>query len=638
MKKSISKTAISLISILVLAGCGDKTSTSASDKATTSSDAGVTTDNISESTSESSEPETVLPTESLTDAMFAELQAGYSVDYNFYRTYADNSSGSTFNVKANGSDSGFSYEYWYLKDGAYKKTKSENLCIKEGDEGNITYKTSLWLNNTIHYVALTETDDIDQSEYEVVWEYSGYKNVFLNLSASDFTKEDDNTFTLSAAKCTEYTLELETQLYSPEDLYMPSTDVASFKLKTNGDRITGFTLDCVAGTATDGTMVSSNSSGKFTKLGKDCYQPVKTIQGEEKEEFNAILNELKGVNGKQNWEMTQTQSQFNYETENRIELGTMKFKVQDGNKAHWSYYNTNGRKTSDYGYFDYDGTEEEFKNHRQGVIQIRDNYYKDVYVYNGTMADYLPSFDMSSLLFEKDTEASVNGKIVYRLNRDIEISTDNSSTFFTPEEMDSYRDRIICLSVTKDGDTITIRNSTDETGKEESGLILNCEFTNIGKVNDLYTSENLKESAEGLTWTDFLSRNEENYDTVIATYGEENINSIPLLDEGYTNIYVDMESSTSPVFSVYTYDEETNEKLVNEMATKLVDAGFNKYQSGTDSSTKEPIYGYRKNVQISVRGTKKTYSMNVALDTWWNGNKGYEYGLFYITLSLSAAV
>lgn len=611
---------------MLLAGCDNKTSE------LPKTDGPVTTDKTPETNTPSSEPEsTVLPTAALTDEMMAGIKVGYTADFRFTITYEGGGSGTSYHYVSSCGLDGYTYDAYYLDDGVEKHTSNVHIESKEGD--TFAYDASLGLDNTVWYKTLTEEDPLSHEEYDVEWADAGYSNFFSSLSASDFTKEDDNTFVLSSEKASELKYSISRQLFSPYDLYSVKTDPKSFKLKTNGNNIVGFELEFLPYSSYD-SISYYKSSGTFTQFGANAFEKLKPIEGEAKPELDAILNELKGVDGKQNYEIHQTQSKYDIDLKRMVSMGEMDFKVQDGDKSHWIYRNTAGKRTADYGY--YAQKDEEGNDCKRGAIQIGENYYNDIYLYEGSMKDYLPSFNFSSVLFEKDTEASVNGKVVYRLRKDFNISLDNNSTFFTPEEMDSYRDRLMYVTISKEGETINIRNSTGENGEEKTGLILNCEYTNIGKVTGLFSPEHMKETVDDLKWTDLLSRNEATKDSIVSCYTAEVLDSIPTLGGTWSNIYVEASSGSTPIFYVYTYEETTNNELMEDMKTKLANAGFASYTPSSLTEAQKTHAFFRKNVDITNKGKTRTYSLNIELTPWWNSQ--LLNGQFQISLSLSAAV
>ena len=577
------------------------------------------TESESSSSSSSSSSAPLLPTEALTEAMFAPLQKGFSVEYKTKKTYTDGGTGSEYRFQCEAGLDGYNYKRFYLKDAQYKPATIHYEKRKDpNDNLDYVYETSLSLDNTILANKLVLTDKNDFSEYNPEWDYSGFGVVFNELTVSDFTKVDDNTFSLNADKITDdISNSLLIQLYSADDFYLPSSNVKTFNLKTNGDQIVGFSLDCYPYVSSDSTT-NYHSEGSFLSLGENSYKKITPYEGETKPELEEIFSSLRGEDNKSNYRMEQTQYAFDYNSESMKFLGTMEWTVQDGDKAYWLYRDPTGKKTSDYGYYKVTDEDEEGK---QGVVKMGDYYYKD-YIYQGTMQNYLPKFQMSSKLFEKDEAKSTNGKIVYNLNKNIEISLDNNSAFFTPEEMDSYRDRIIFLSVTKEGDTVTIRNSTDDSGKEEDGLILNCEFTDIGKVTGLFAENTLKDDASGLKWSDFLSRNEANSEAVKKVYGDS-LDLAPTFGSFPVDIRTDFTngSAASPLFYGMVYDESKAKEIITQTSTKYEEAGFTD-ETPADDETGSKVFS--KTVTVPGRGSKtQEKKMTVTLSNYWNSIQKY---------------
>ncbi len=613
--------------LLLMVACSENKDTSKDSGNTNSEQPTSTEKSDSSSSSSSATEEKILPTDSLTDEMMIDIKLGYSADFSFQIKYADGTSGSSYHYVTHSGLDGFSYEAFYNKSGTEKRTSYVNIETKDDD--GYAYDASLGLDNTIWYKHLTGTDSLTNEEYDVEWDDAGYSDVFASLNASDFTKEDDNTFVLNSDKASEYSYSIANQFFSPYYLYSPKSDPKFFKLKTNGDKIVGYELEYLPYTSYDSVSYYT-SSGKFTEVGASAFQKLEPVKGETKPELEAILNKLKGVDGKQNYQIKQTQSQYDFQTEQMVAMGELDITVQDGDKAHWAYKNTSGKQTNDYGY--YAEKADDGSDCRRGVIQIGDNYYNDVYLYSGSMKDYLPSFNISSVFFDKDTSASTDGKVVYRLNKSYDISLDNDSTLFTPEEVDSYRDRIIYLTIIEEGDTITIRNATG--ADEKDGLILNCEFTNIGKVTGLFAEDHMKETVDDLKWTDLI-RDESAKSSIVSNYTADVLDSIPTLGGTWANINVDASDATKPVFGVYTYDQDTNSELKTEMETKLTEAGFAAYTPSSTTDSQKSSSFYRKNVEITRKTQTKTYSLNVELRPWWNNQLSY--GLFQICLSITSA-
>ena len=640
MKKSKSSLFL-LSSILFLTSCGGTSTSSTSSTAPTSTvvptsntEKTDTTNNsnsnagTTDTTSNTTTTKTPDPTDSLTEAMYADYKLGYSASYVAERLYVGDTKASYTQFDVESTTHKFKYSKASKNDAGnfvkYGKTKYY-WAVEDKDGTLMTMDASLGLDNKIWLKQVTEEDTITNTEFDLEWEYSYYENVLANFDYTDFTKKDSNTFVLSNEKTKANSDALKTQLYSPYSTYLPSSDVNYFALKTDGDSIVGFELTCETYTSSSSTATYS-CSGTFTGKGANAYTDVKTITNDDNPELDSILNELKVYN----WKITQTQSQYDYNTSKMNPLGTMYITVGDnGDKEYWEYYNTNGKRTQSYGYKKYVDSETNTES-KLGIVKIGDYYYEDMYLYTGTMSTKMPSFNMSSKFFKKDTAASINGKIVYTLDESIEISDDNVTTgLITPETMRQYDDRIVHLTITKNGDTITLRNSTSNAGDESTGLIMNCEYSNIGGVTNFMDDTTMKSSLEGLKWSDLIERNEENYDSITATFGKDNLDSIPLVDDKHANIYVD-HASKGTTFYFTTYDLTDMNELFTEYKTKLANAGFT---AQTDKTNTETDCFYVK-TGITIAGSKgRTYTADLVVEvtTWWNSIQ--KWGQFQVTLT-----
>lgn len=586
--------------------------------------------NTGSNTNTPSTPKEPTPTEALTEDMFASFKEGYVVSYGATKQYLDGSEPSTQYYKAESTADKYRYETYTKKDGVNLKKYGKTNYYHAVEENGIlyTYQVSLGLDNTVHSQVVTEEDDFTHQDFNLEWEYSYFGNVLANFSVADFSKKDSNTFVLSADKTAENSYALKTQFFAPNSLYLPGSDCNYFALKTDGDSIVGFELTCKTYTAID-VAASFSSSGTFEASGADSFEDLKTLTGATNPEFDAIMAKLKTYN----WNLTQTQSQYDYSSESMNALGTMYITSADnGSKEYWEYYNTDNKRTSAYGYMDYTDHNDPENTGKLGVVKIGDYYYQDTYLYSGSMREKMPSFNLDSRFFKKDTAASVNGKKVYKIDPTIEISDENYATeYITPENMRAYKDRLINITVTEDGDTITLRNTTSSGEEDSSGLIMNCEYKNIGKVTGFMDETSLKDSVAGLKWSDLISVNEASCDSILAVFGQDNIDSLPIIDDRYANIYVDVSNSTSkPIFYIYVYDEDELNGLMTSYGEKLIASGLEVDTSETASDT--TTYYVKHNVSIKGnRGQTYVGDLSVSLSKYYNSIQ--DWGQFQIQLS-----
>lgn len=636
----LKKTSLFLLATLLLTGCNKSNSTSTnsvnsnsnatSTKQSESINSNKNTDSTSKdstSKSDTSTSRTPDPTESLTADMYADFKLGYSATFISNKIYTE---GKPSSNKFDTASTALKYRYTKYSYGNNNKFSqvgtTKYYWAVERDGKTMTDDVSLSFDNTLRHKAYTEQDTVTLDNFEVQWQYTYFANVLANFESTDFSKKDSNTFVLSSSKTKDYSDQLKTQFFSPYSTNLPSSDTNYFALKTDGDTIVGFELTCEAYTSSTDAM-SFSSSGTFTGKGLEAYKDIAPVTGNDIPELQSILNELKTYN----WNLTQTQSQYSLDTNSMNPLGTLKVTVGDnGNKEYWEYYNTSNKRTQSYGYMKYIDPDTG-KESKLGVVKIGDNYYQDSYLYQGTMKDKMPSFNLSTKFFKKDEAASTNGKVVYKTDYSVELSDDNyASEFITPENMRGYEDRLINITITKEGDKITIRNSTGS-NDEDSGLIMNCEFTDIGNVTNFMDETTMKTNLDGLKWSDLISPNENNYDTIIGKYGKDNIDSLPLIDNQHANLYIDNEQSETILY-FYFYNQTSMDTLFTEYKSKLETAGLE--VDTTKTATDDSVYYLKKGITINgKKGIVHTADLNVNVYKVWNTNTSW--GQFQLRLSLT---
>ena len=576
------------------------------------------------SSSESTPPSSassqeIIHTENLTDAMLESLKGGYEAEV-FKRTNYDGETSSyqAYDVKCN--ETNYAVKIYstskepedkssLLYDNHYQPNPEEKTLM--------LYNAGLSVGNTVMYTPVMGQDPFTYEEVEMTWEDGLYSNAFASLTAKDFVRvNSENKFSL---KLTDATLEsnyvyakLANQFFGE----IKAEELSFFNLLTNGNTITGYEMEFKPYSSYD-SMVGKSSYGNFIALGANVVDYVKPISGETDALFEETIAKLKNYN----YSMTQEQQAFDYTTEKFYKTGGFSYKVENGTKLLADYYNASDERYMKYGYYD---TIFENEPCKQSVVEIEGNFYKD-YIYTEHLSSYLPSFSLSSVLFKK-SEQSTADKAIYELNKDIRISLENNMSVFTPFDTDSYYDRLVYLTITIEKDTVTFKNET--TRSSSGGLILDCVFSDIGKINNLIPDDKVFETCDGLKWSQLLSPNEANLKRILKTYPAAVLDEIPTLGGNYSNVLSDLSSGqTRPVFYIGTYDLEETTGLLDEYGKKLELAGY----STTLDTDGKPTYVYTKIVQINA----KNYTLNITLGTFWNALQ--EWGQFQIALSLTSA-
>lgn len=625
MKKRNLLLVTSLLSTTLLFGCNNTGNSNSS--------ASTETTSKTESGTSSKEQSEFIRTEKLDDAMFAELKKGYQVEFFQTKDY-EASSKTVYIYDAKVNENNYDLELFSTQketpDVKYARSGFYHFQPKQGEEPLMLYDASLSIGNEVLYTPVVGEDIYTYEEIQVTWEDAHLSNVFIDLAANMFVRVgDENKFQLSIegleeAKRNEIYEKLSAQLYGL-DLFMDSysvdldpgiltdTTVASFYLLTNGNQITGFELNYDQFNSFDSTILCS-SKGSFLASGADVTSDFQVLEGQEDAEFEAAIASLQ----KGNFHLEETQSRYDYQTEKMVSSGSYTGDFYNNEAFTYNYYTPNGMKYMNYGYSRYT---QEGQEYQLGFVNIEDKYYADC-LYGGTLDELLPSFKLSSKLFKKD-ESSTADKKVYKLNKDIQISLHNYASVISPLDADGYFDRLVNLTVTVESDKINIHNET--TDSKDSGLILDINYTNIGKVEKFLTEDKLLTSTEGLTWSQILSNNEANMKVIEKVFTKAVLDDIPVLT--YSSlVYSDVSASSKPVIFFTFYEEADGAKLMEEFATKLAAANYTLSNASTEENPT-----YIKNVTVNNR----QYQLNVSYLTQWNASA--QWGQFQIQLSFSKA-
>lgn len=624
------KLLLALSSIMLLAACNGGGENSSASSVVSSQE--------SESSESSESSEVIIPTENLTDTMFASFKKGYSVTFLQSTTY-DTDTPSTKYEHANVNDKNYEVSIYYHGE-SYKNLGTRGYYYhyqtNPSEDQEMLYEAGLSVANGVIYTPVTGTDAYTYQEVDLTWEESYYSNVFQDLKAAAFTRVGtENKWKLDIASEDDEVQEniykkLCAQLYGDRNAFESAGGIDAFYLLTNGDKISGFELNLETYVNSSATNVAKISTGIFTDSGEDVVDFVKPLEGREKDAtFEAAMTKLRN----QNYHLEESQSQYSYTGGSWQSLGSYKADFYNKKTVTYEYYASTGKKTLAYGYTKPENEAEYGEGGaRLGIVPINGEYYLD-YAYGGNMDSLLPSFDLASELFVKDTEASTATKSVYKLDKTIEISTANNDTIFTPFDADGYYDRLVYLTVTIENDTINIHNETSNTG--ESGLILDCTYTKFGEITDVVTSDKFHETIEGLKWTDLLSNDQEALAAFKKSFTADVLDAIPTVTKTTdyvrsTNIYTETGSKNYLYFLVYDKDEALS--AMGDYADDLKEAGFtcDKTIDKTALTTDDTLTFY-KNITIK----NKTYQLNLEVSVWWNSIQ--EWGQFQIGLYNTAA-
>ena len=575
-------------------------------------------------------------TDALTDSMLANLKLGYAATSNHCVDYGDSQSYGIYEVRA--VENVFGAKRHTAVDGQPTKINKviDDFQFEPGTEKYpYVYEAALSVGNTVLNTPVMGRDPFTGEDVQALWSDCYLDNFFAKLNASDFTRVgDENKFALNLTSTNVIINNVENklirQLASPDLSWgdsLPNTGVSSFYILTDGDKVVGFELVLLPYLSGE-TYATHTSFGSFTNEGVTSASAVTPLEGTEDPEFVAAINKLKA----QNYKMVQKQSGVTMYDRNFQYLGSYDAIVENGEKMIFNMYNAAGDKLYNFGYYDIGEYQGELC--KQGVTKIKDSYFKE-FIYADSVRSYLPNFEFSSLLFNKNEALSTSTKTVWDLNKDIKISTSNDSANYTPFDIDGYCDRTIYMTITAEEDKITIHNHTALAADE--GLSMDIEFTDLGKVSNLMPESSIKETADDLSWTDLVSNREADLNKTLSNYTEELINSLPKMPSEYCLVNLDASTPQKPIFYTVIYDEEELDQLLKTYGESLLANGYSYVSETKNEGEKSPSQViYVKNENVTTPNGRE-YSLNVTLNKWWNGNPGYEYGQFQIVLSYAKA-
>ncbi len=617
MKKTKVLVASTLLSVLAgIVGCGS-TSSSTVPSTSSSSSSNISTQSTITSSSSSSSVEVVVKTEELTQEMFAGLKEGYEVEFIKSSIY-DGVPGTTVFYDARVNDKNYAFKRYSAvlnDDGSYSKgtfLEDSHYQINPSEDIEWIYNAGLSIGNTVIYTPVMGRDKYTWQEVELTWEEAGYSNVFKNLSIENFTRVDDEN--KWALDLTEVSDEILFQMQSQFFGETVDSEIEYFHLLTNGDKITGYDLKWKSYLSYE-SYVSKISYGKFKDFGKDVVDFLTPVEGREKDkDFDEAIEKLKNYNYKVN----HSQAGYDYTSERMLSRGHFEAEC-DSETLNYYYYNQNGEKYMNYAYYN---IYEDGQVYLQGATNIKGNYYEDV-AYYGQLTDILPSFNISSEMFIKQSE-STDDVLVYKLDKSVVISLDNDNATYSSFDSDGYNDRTIYLTITIDKVNNTINFHNETSNQEDSGLIEDVLYSEIGKVETLRTSENTKANADDLTWADIFSNDETAYKALISKLPESVLNTLPTFGGRYAYVNYDQQG----IIFVSTYSAEENQYLFENYGAKLDAANFVKGSVESNGATYPTYY-------TTFTNKNRQYGLTLTLFDYWNAKS--QVGQFQIIISVGAA-
>ncbi len=580
MKKA--KKLLSLLAISLLTSCGNTTITT-SDKASHDStskteqisvNSNKTNSSNSSNTDQTYDPTSpVVPVDKIdSEAVVSDLLDGFTADT--LLTSGTESMGYTSNYMSFATTSKAYSFIKYASAGvgfANKNSISSKGLYQPFTNNGTTYLTQveLGLDNKIHNYYLVGSD----SSY-ITWKKSGYYNPFSSLYGSDFSSNSTNP----------YQLDLKMNDTSKTDIYQNIANcftgiigytLESFSLLTNGVSAYGYKMTFASYQTSYGEN-NTYANGTFgEERNEDVVEILTPFEGEEKSDLNERLKALKVGN---------------YKADITLPNRSYKAEVYGNKSVIYDLYHTDNTKFGSYGYYQISS------NKVQGITRIGNDIYLDSSSIDGVMSSMLPSFNISSVLFDKSNK-STSEKTIYKLNEDIASKLSVEEIYYG-----LLGSTVLgSLTIEIEQDKTTIINDMKNVGEEK------FVYYDLGKVTDFTT--NIHSTCDSLKWSQIFSNQPTEYQALISsTIDEELLDTLPVI--GGTSSYITLVSNTKrglvqAVVSISNYNDGINK--IEAYKTKCEEAGF------TITKKESQTLNYVISKDVTVEGKTKTISADILL-------------------------
>ena len=435
-----------------------------------------------------------------------------------------------------------SYEETLSPENPSKDVLSSDLAYQE-EGGNVVLKALSFSNEVV------SSPVMDSDNQPLNWSLSYLENAFSLLSAQDFAKnEKEETYTLKDDVSMNVKTAFGVQLHGLSSSEGVTLKSLSITLK-EGKFLFEAALNPYTTHYLADIQIEKSYVGEFLSYGKEVSLP-KPIEGTEDSIFKEAMSKF--ANG-------------NYETK----VINYEIPYKDGR---YKLVNTaEGKATSStFEYCFKDGndkvSENAFYYQKDNVLQRGAIYDKGLFAsglpFEGSVSDFSPSFNYSSLFFSK------NGS-TYSLKKEY-LNLFSSTAVFTPF-VDDY---IESLSIEIGTDEIKITSENSGNGSSIFGAKEEINYFNPGKVTPFDYSSMTSDSST-LTLEDLI-RSEDDY-IELANYISDNeaMKKIPTFGGIYSEGYLD---NLGDLYALETSVESFDiaSSLEASYGDKLVTLGYSK--------------------------------------------------------------
>ena len=494
-------------------------------------------------------------------------------------------------------------------------TYVQSFHIQKGDN-DLPVQATLSFNNTLVTKTISNT----------TWSNSYYSNVFKSVELDDFVKEEDESYSLKAKS-----IEQKQKLNKFASQFVIATlpiQAKSFNLSISNDYVFyTFNFDSST-TVQEGYEVSISITGEISlkNTGKDLVSKVDVINGEEDLDFKKAIDSLKT----QNWEFNHVDER-NYDyseytalfAQYGIEIpSSVSVKQVDEAKSNNSDFLVNSSLQAKAG----DKTQESSNNYlfrqtNDGLASLvngvdfynkEDFYYTQAPTKDYTLASILPSFSLSSLVFEKETVSNTILKFTPNLN--LPLSDDTGYLFSAFGDQISSLENF-SIEIDTANNTVKFNLSTNGgTSNDPLGIGSNYNvkipytsnvsiiYSKFGEVsNTLVSNEKIHENTDNLSLKSFAApyyEDEKQAGILNTIISLDNLSYIPTLGGYFISLDefgVEQTGGTdeNPIYGYLGYELSSKEKAEASLESykeKLIGKGFKESKFPENPSISDNVW------------------------------------------------
>ncbi len=493
----------------------------------------------------------------------------------------------------------------------------KSYYIQKGDN-DLPVQATLSFNNKLITKAISNT----------TWSNSYYSNVFKSVELDDFVKEEDESYSLKAKS-----IEQKQKLNKFASQFVIATlpiQAKSFNLSISNDYVFyTFNFDSST-TVQEGYEVSISITGEISlkNTGKDLVSKVDVINGEEDLDFKKAIDSLKT----QNWEFNHVDER-NYDyseytalfAQYGIEIpSSVSVKQVDEAKSNNSDFLVNSSLQAKAG----DKTQESSNNYlfrqtNDGLASLvngvdfynkEDFYYTQAPTKDYTLASILPSFSLSSLVFEKETVSNTILKFTPNLN--LPLSDDTGYLFSAFGDQISSLENF-SIEIDTANNTVKFNLSTNGgTSNDPLGIGSNYNvkipytsnvsiiYSKFGEVsNTLVSNEKIHENTDNLSLKSFAApyyEDEKQAGILNTIISLDNLSYIPTLGGYFISLDefgVEQTGGTdeNPIYGYlyFGYELSSKEKAEASLESykeKLIGKGFKESKFPENPSISDNVW------------------------------------------------